>query len=114
MGDRQKTTKISRSGDPETSLRDQEADEKRRKWKEKRRADPAAPPRGSDQTTPPSQPQNVQGCIEADPRARLYHRRFEAHFSENITIWLRKPRSEAWARGDMGQVRRGWSRPAAA
>merc|ERR1711965_77335 len=107
MGDRQKTTKISRSGDPETSLRDQEADEKRRKWKEKRRADPAAPPRGSDQTTPPSQPQNVQGCIEADPRARLYHRRFEAHFSENITIWLRKQKQSVGATSS--QVRRGWT-----
>jgi hypothetical protein len=29
VGDRQKTTKISRSGDPETSLRGHEADKKR-------------------------------------------------------------------------------------
>ena len=75
VGDRQKTTKISRSGDPETSLRGQAADEKRRKWKEKRRADPAAPPRGA--TRPPprpspktfkavSRPIRAHGCITAD------------------------------------------------
>ena len=29
IGDRQKTTKITRSGDPETSLRGREADKKR-------------------------------------------------------------------------------------
>ena len=62
VGDRQKTTR------------------------EKRRADYAAPPRGGSQTTPLTHPQDVQGCIEADPRTRLYQRRYEAHFAKNITI----------------------------
>ena len=42
--------------------------------------------------TPPPRPQFVQGCIEADPRARLYRRRYEAHFAKNITILPTKVR----------------------
>ena len=95
VGDRQKTTNISRSGDPETSLRGIEADMKIRRWKEKAPCRLRCTAKGSGPTTPPSQPQYVQGCTEADPRARLYRRRYEAHFAENITCWLRKRRSKA-------------------
>ena len=83
VGDRQKTTNISRSGDPETSLRGHKADKKKGKWKEKRRPDSAAPPWGSGPTTPLTRPQDVHGCIEADPRARQYRRRYKAHFAKN-------------------------------
>ena len=66
-------------------------------WKS---AVPTALCRQEEAAKPPPQPRDVQGCIEAVSRSRLYHRRYEAHFAKNITIWPRK--RKAWARSDMG------------
>ena len=65
---------------------------------ERKSAVPTALRRKGEAVKPPPQPRDVQGCIEAVSRTRLYQRRYEAHFAKNITIWPRK--RKAWARSD--------------
>ena len=53
---------------------------------ERKSAVPTALRRQEEAAKPPPQPRDVQGCIEAVSRTRLYQRRYEAHFAKNITI----------------------------